>query len=1131
VLPGGNANGYVHVHYGSPNGPSVAPGWISVGPTLSNYGVGLATANVNGDAYPDLIVGADRYLDTVVPGEVYVYHGSAAGLASPPSANRVLSGPHAGDLFGYPVANAGDTNMDGYEDVIVGAAYYTSGQFQEGRFSVYRGSATGLSAAPIWSAESNDAGALLGYAVSGAGDVNMDGYDDVIVGAAYANNGQTDEGRAWVYLGSGSNDPSTAFTTGASWQIEGNENFAYLGISVAGVGDVNMDGYDDVVVGASGFDGAGGFDSGRVHLLHGSASGLVAAPGWPRDGSELGAAFGYSAAGAGDVNGDGRPDVLIGAVYEDGGASNAGRVHLHLGEPSGLATTAARVMQPNQAGSLLGFIVGGAGDVNMDGYADMLAGGYSFNGTIADEGAQFLYYGGDQQALEYTVRRLVGFNGTSYGGAQFGSAALNARGDVLFATTAFGNDYVALLPRGALADVLPFDVDDAIVDVATDFDANNFAYIWFEGFNDDGTALLSGWRDSSNLYFLAIWNRRFGLHFVVPDDASSLAFPVPDLNEAGDVVFLQGGQIRRYRNYALEPALAPCASFAYEVQTNDANQLAFGCGAGSAAQLFLGTASPFPAVVDQSSFSPPSPGPYHPRGLNDSGKLVIQRGDGAIFTRSGGTLSEILPLHLAASTTVNDAGGVAGYAGNSVIVGSTPAHRVVGIGDTIGSATITYLFQASDGFNDHGQFAFFAMTSDPNEGATEGLYLATPFACDSDRDGWCDANDNCPSRPDFEQPDLDHDGVGDLCDNCPLAWNADQTDNDMDGRGDACGACGSSGPNTPFCESLNVTTPGQIFTRTVSLDSLPERPVIVARATSATPGLSADFTLGSCVGGTPHPFANCDEFNPWTVTGTGGRLRAGVYQCYLADANRNGATCTLTVTATGGTGSLALLVDGATNPPLPVDGVTNPGAPLLVTPDEIPFVQEGHDYRFLDGGTGGSSFGTCSFATPEPTDFMEINYSAAPGPGWDCCTFQYEGVDDVLSDVGQVVVSVNGAPPPPDTDMDGFLNPCDHCPYVADDASDSGGVNSTLSDGIADACQCGDLTHNGVVDGLDVARLRNILAGVGPAASPAELAMCAVVSPSTACNLRTLVHLRRGVAVPPRYVLAQTCTNALPPGS
>ncbi|MCP4128112.1 MAG: hypothetical protein GY753_13750, partial [Gammaproteobacteria bacterium] len=133
--------------------------------------------------------------------------------------------------FGGSVGAAGDVNNDGYADVIVGAYLYDNGEADEGRAYVYHGSASGLSASPDWTAESNQASAQLGDSVGTAGDVNNDGYADVIVGAQAYDNGQPDEGRAFVYHGS-----AAGLSASPDWTAESNQTSAYFGCSVGTAG-------------------------------------------------------------------------------------------------------------------------------------------------------------------------------------------------------------------------------------------------------------------------------------------------------------------------------------------------------------------------------------------------------------------------------------------------------------------------------------------------------------------------------------------------------------------------------------------------------------------------------------------------------------------------------------------------------------------------------------------------------------------------------------------------------------------------------------------------------------------------------------------------------------------------------
>jgi hypothetical protein len=151
------------------------------------------------------------------------------------------------------VGAAGDVNGDGYSDVIVGALFWVlSGDWirDDGRAFVYLGSASGLGVTADWTASGDQVGALFGSSVGTAGDVNGDGYSDVIVGAQNYFNGESGEGLAFVYHGSAS-----GLSVTADWTAEGNQLNASFGYSVGGAGDVNGDGYSDVIVGAPKFNG------------------------------------------------------------------------------------------------------------------------------------------------------------------------------------------------------------------------------------------------------------------------------------------------------------------------------------------------------------------------------------------------------------------------------------------------------------------------------------------------------------------------------------------------------------------------------------------------------------------------------------------------------------------------------------------------------------------------------------------------------------------------------------------------------------------------------------------------------------------------------------------------------------
>ncbi len=363
--------GLVTLHRGSATGLLPAS-WWALGTPDSAFGLSLASGDLDGDGFGDLAIAAPRPGDGTLPDRVEVWYGSATGFAAAP--DGTLSGT-TNTRFGESLAIV-DVDADGADDVVVGVA--DEGVY--GAVLLFRGGPAGLEAGASWRIDGT-AAAPVGTVLSAAGDVNGDGYGDVVIGRPYAD---ADLGSAEVYLGSAAGLDATP-----AWTVAGTPTVRGLGFEVAGAGDVDGDGFGDVLVGAPNDGPAGAHSGGEVFLFRGSATGPEALPSWHRQVSYPYGGLGTAMAPAGDLDADGYDDVVIGAP----GVLGAGAVAFFHGSALGLPAAPARVVRSTTASAAFGESVAAGGDADGDGIGDVLVGASRYDNGNHTDGAAFLLRG------------------------------------------------------------------------------------------------------------------------------------------------------------------------------------------------------------------------------------------------------------------------------------------------------------------------------------------------------------------------------------------------------------------------------------------------------------------------------------------------------------------------------------------------------------------------------------------------------------------------------------------------------------------------------------------------------------------------------------------------------------------
>jgi hypothetical protein len=298
-------------------------------------------------------------------------------LATNPAAN--IDGDQISANLGAAIANAGDVNGDGFSDLLVGQPNYTQNGVKSGRALLFLGSASGIQNTASWSLVSGGADDRVGDSLVGLGDVDGDGFSDIVVSAPFAESsgGPSNEGLVWVYRGTNQIGITGLLNMALVWTRAGGVAERRMGQRVERAGDTNCDGKPDLIISAYDLNNTASTGIVEVHKGKGGAP-FFFTDVWSQIGESNG--FGSATSTAGNINGVSNGGVKCDGIivgdfsFDNGGpaSNNFGKTYIYTGSTTGLRDDAAFTKQGTLVGERLGRAVAGGRDLNNDGLADVL---------------------------------------------------------------------------------------------------------------------------------------------------------------------------------------------------------------------------------------------------------------------------------------------------------------------------------------------------------------------------------------------------------------------------------------------------------------------------------------------------------------------------------------------------------------------------------------------------------------------------------------------------------------------------------------------------------------------------------------------------------------------------------------